>query len=145
MATILNFKVSGFLGKILDKMLQTAVSRRYQSAAEVLKDLNQEQKQATTPTVATPAKPVHQSPPATTPLVKTSASKSKSLVDDELAEMRSQFLEAGTSKNENQKSTPQKAPSPNPAQSKSQVDLELEELKSQFLGSPKPKKPPTQT
>ncbi|MBD1930975.1 MULTISPECIES: serine/threonine-protein kinase [Cyanophyceae] len=141
----LTFKVSGFLGKILDKMLQTAVSRRYQSAAEVLKDLNQEQKQATTPTVATPAKPVHQSPPATTPVVKTSASKSNSLVDDELAEMRSQFLEAGTSKNENQKSTPQKAPSSNPAQSKSQVDLELEELKSQFLGSPKPKKPPTET
>ncbi|MBD1905757.1 serine/threonine protein kinase [Trichocoleus sp. FACHB-6] len=141
----LTFKVSGFLGKILDKMLQTAVSRRYQSAAEVLKDLNQEQKQATTPTVATPAKPVHQSPPAITPVVTTSASKSKSLVDDELAEMRSQFLEASTSKNENQKSTPQKPSSPNPAQSKSQVDLELEELKSQFLGSPKPKKPPTQT
>ena len=140
----LTFKVSGFLGKILDKMLQTAVSRRYQSAAEVLKDLNQEQKQATTPTVATPAKPVHPQP-GTTPVIKPSASKSKSLVDDELAEMRSQFLEASTSKNENQKSTPQKAPSPNPAQSKSQVDLELEELKSQFLGSPKPKKPPTQT
>ncbi|MBD1926719.1 serine/threonine protein kinase [Trichocoleus sp. FACHB-90] len=140
----LTFKVSGFLGKILDKMLQTAVSRRYQSAAEVLKDLNQEQKQATTPTVATAGKPVHPQP-GTTPVIKPSASKSKSLVDDELAEMRSQFLEAGTSKNENQKSTPQKAPSPNPAQSKSQVDLELEELKSQFLGSPKPKKPPTQT
>ncbi|MEP0799858.1 serine/threonine-protein kinase [Funiculus sociatus] len=140
----LTFKVSGFLGKILDKMLQTAVSRRYQSAAEVLKDLNQEQKQATTPTVATAAKPVHPHP-GTTPVIKPSASKSKSLVDDELAEMRSQFLEAGTSKNENQKSTPQKPSSPNPAQSKSQVDLELEELKSQFLGSPKPKKPPTQT
>ena len=33
--------VSKQLGKVLDKMLETAISRRYQSAAEVVKDLNQ--------------------------------------------------------------------------------------------------------
>jgi serine/threonine protein kinase len=46
------------LGKVVDKLLQNAVSRRYQSAAEVLKDMNPQAKQAPPQRAA-----IQQSPP----------------------------------------------------------------------------------
>ncbi|MBD2741810.1 serine/threonine-protein kinase [Coleofasciculus sp. FACHB-1120] len=145
----LTSKVSDSLGKILDKMLETAPSRRYQSAEAVLKDLNSPSAQVVTvisQTPATPAKPPVKSSPVTPPVANTPANLSKSQIDVELEALKAEIMGGGTSKNENQKSASSQPPSPNPTKSKNhgerQVDLELEELKSQFLGSPTPKKPP---
>lgn len=143
----LTSKVSDSLGKILDKMLQTIPNRRYQSAEEVLKDLNPPPAQVTviSQTPATPAKPLKSSP-VMPPTGNKPANPSKSQIDIELEALKAEIMGGGTAKNENQKSASPQPPSPNPAKSKShadlQVDLELEELKSQFLGSPTPKKPP---
>ena len=131
--------VSVALGRILDKMLESAINRRYQSAAEVLRDLNSQMPpivvQPQTPTLP-PTPPIKSQPPVP---------KSTPAIDAELAELKSQFIGAPPPKTPSQKSASQAASSPSPPQSKSQIDLELEELKSQFLGSTNPKKPPTQT
>ncbi|MBD1943879.1 protein kinase [Coleofasciculus sp. FACHB-712] len=136
-------KVSDSLGKILDKMLQTAPSRRYQSVEEVLKDLNPSPAQVTviSHTPATPAKPLKSSP-VTPPVANKPPNPSKSQIDIELEALKAEIMGGSTAKNENQKSASPQPPSSNPAKANSQVDLELEELKSQFLGSPTPKKPP---
>lgn len=131
--------VNDNLGRILDKMVESAINRRYQSAAEVLQDLNAQMPAAiaikpTTPLIPMAKPPVTSQPPAT---------KSNSVIDAELAELKSQFLGTPTPKTPNQKPTPQPASSPTPPKSHSQIDLELEELRSQFLGSNHPKKPPT--
>ncbi|HEY9875513.1 MAG TPA: hypothetical protein V6D12_18930, partial [Candidatus Obscuribacterales bacterium] len=136
----LTSKISDDLGKILDKMLQSAPSQRYQSADEVLKALNSQ------PNIqpSLPQTPVKQAPPPiksspATPVVKTPSAPSKGKIDDELAEVSSQFLTPVPSKTPNQGSVPQKPPSSTPPKSKSQIDIELEELKSQFFT---PKNPP---
>jgi serine/threonine protein kinase len=133
--------VSDALGRILDKMLESAINRRYQSAAEVLKDLTPQ----TLPAAAVkPQLPI--TAPATSPIKSTPpVTKAVTAIDAELAELKSQFLGTPVPKNPSQKAASQPAPPPSPPQAKSQIDLELEELKSQFLGSANPKKPPTQT
>jgi serine/threonine protein kinase len=132
--------VSDALGRILDKMLESAINRRYQSAAEILKDLNSQ-----TPPAAvkqqTPVKPAAISPVKSPPPV----TKSNAGVDADLAELKSQFLGTPTPKNPSQKPSPSQASSPSSPKSNSQIDLELEELKSQFLGSTNPKNPPSST
>ncbi|MBW4546569.1 MAG: serine/threonine protein kinase [Symplocastrum torsivum CPER-KK1] len=131
--------VSVALGRILDKMLESAINRRYQSAAEVLRDLNSQTPptvvKSQTPTLP-PTPPIKSQPPVP---------KSTPAIDAELAELKSQFLGTPTPKTPSQKPTSQAASSPSPPKSKTQIDLELEELKSQFLGSTNPNKPPTQT
>lgn len=109
----LQHPVSNSFSSILDKMLENAINKRYQSAAEVLKDLN-------SPTSVTPSQPpIKTSIPASPN--KTGNKSTNSPVDKDLEELRSQFLGTGTSK--------------------SQIDIELEEVKSQF--DPKaPKKQP---
>ena len=53
----LNNPVSRQLGRVLDKMLERATSRRYQSASEVLKDLNSQRRTvASTPSTPSSAK-----------------------------------------------------------------------------------------
>lgn len=126
--------VSNQLSRILNKMLETIPMRRYQTADEVLQDLNQNSPQSTT--AATVVKPITQSPPTSTPAANP---KSASQIDRELEEMKTQFV--GGSK-------PQKNiqnPSPNPSStpktqptSKSQIDTELEELKAKYLGNNNP-------
>jgi serine/threonine protein kinase len=138
----LTSKVSDSLGKILDKMLQTAPSRRYQSAEEVLKDLNPPSTPVATVISQTPAKPPVKSSPVIPPVANKPPNTSKSQIDVELEALKAEIMGGGTAKNENQKSASPQPPSSNPAKANSQVDLELEELKSQFLGSPTPKKPP---
>ena len=133
--------VSDALGRILDKMLENAINRRYQSAAEVLQDLNPQTPRAAKviaqPSATSPAtSPVTSQPPVT---------KSRGKIDDELAELKSQFLGTPTPQSPSQKSVSPPASSPSPPKSRSQIDLELEDLKSQFLGSAHPKQPPTQT
>jgi serine/threonine protein kinase len=133
--------VSDALGRILDKMLESAINRRYQSAAEVLNDLNSQ----TAPVVAvkhqTPPTPAATSPIKSQPAVTQSSRK----IDDELAELKSQFLGTPASKIPSQKQASPPTSSPTLPKANSEIDLELEELKSQFLGSQNPKKPPTQT
>ncbi|NEQ21108.1 MAG: serine/threonine protein kinase [Microcoleus sp. SIO2G3] len=131
--------VSVVLARILDKMLESAINRRYQSATEVLRDLNSQ----TPPTVVTPQTPTL--PPKPPINSQPPVPKSTPAIDAELAELKSQFLGSPTPKTPSQKPASQPASSPSPPKSKSQIDLELEELKSQFLGTPNLKKPPTQT
>lgn len=125
----LKHPISDGLGRILDKMLETATNRRYQSAAEVVRDLHS---QAPPSTAAKPPSPSAKSPP-----VNPSAA-SKGLIEKELADVSSQFLGAIPSKSPNQASTSQKSPSSNPGKSKSEIERDLEELKSQFQGPGKP-------
>ncbi len=136
----LSYPVTEALGRILDKMLESAINRRYQSAAEVFKELNSQtppaavkQQMLMTPTATSPIK---SQPPIT---------KTNSRVDAELAELKSQFLGTPNSQSPSPKQPSQPAATPSPPKSQSQIDLELEELKSQFLGSANPKKPPSQT
>ncbi|GAX34241.1 serine/threonine-protein kinase [Nodularia sp. NIES-3585] len=104
------------LNRILEKMLVSIPMRRYQTADEVLKDLNQ------SPGVATPA-PIPK--PQSTP---TFVSKSSSQIELELEEVKTQILGAAK-------------PQPNPAQSpkpisqpanKTAMDKDLEELKAKY-------------
>ncbi len=123
--------VSNQLSRILNKMLETIPMRRYQTADEVIKDLNQNSPVATTP--AAPAQPVTQLPPISPPATST---KSASQIDRELEEMRTQFL--GGNKPQKNIQTPSPTPSPIPKSqptSKSQIDSELEELKAKYLGN----------
>ncbi|MFB2922339.1 protein kinase domain-containing protein [Aerosakkonema funiforme] len=118
--------VSDRLSRILDKMLDNAINRRYQSVAEVLKDLNVQTPPAATPKPQTPAKPAAVKPSPITPAIPV-----KSKVDDELAELKTEFLNPGAPK-KNQPSPSPQTPSPHSTTAKSQIDKELEELRSQF-------------
>ncbi len=132
--------VSAALGHILDKMLEYAINHRYQSAAEVLSDLNGQTLSASVAKHQIPTTPTTTSPVKSQPVV----TRSNSVIDAELAELKSQFLGTPTPKSASPQPTPQQASPPSPSKSPSQIDLELEELRSQFLGA-NPKKPPTQT
>jgi serine/threonine protein kinase len=129
--------VSDALGRLLDKMIESTINRRYQSAAEVLKELSSQTPpmlaSQQTPIASTAPSPVTSHPPI---------SPSKSKIDDELAELKSQFLGTPAPKNPTQKPASQSASPSSPPKSKSQIDRELEDIKSQFLGSANPKKSP---
>jgi hypothetical protein len=116
--------VSAHLGRILDKMLETPINRRYQSATEVLQDLNSQKP----PVVVKQQTPVQSKPTVTSYGGK---------IDTDLAEIKSQFLGSSTPKSSSQK----QAYPPIPPTVKNKVEQELEEIKSQFLGSPNPKNP----
>ncbi|AFZ13984.1 serine/threonine protein kinase [Crinalium epipsammum PCC 9333] len=132
----LTSNVNPDLGKILNKMLESVPSRRYQSVDEVLKDFNKIQNVQVNPL---PVAPTPKPPsPQPNPQVFKPASKAKSSIDDELAEISSQFLNSPPATNKNQPSASPKPATPSPAKSKSQVDLELEDLKSEFLGYKNP-------
>ncbi|MEO8892377.1 MAG: protein kinase [Coleofasciculaceae cyanobacterium] len=124
--------VTDTLSRILDKMVESAINRRYQSAAEILQELN----------LPTPQSLKVQQPVATPIKYQPPVTQSHSLIDAELADLKSQFLGVSTPKPSPQ-STPAQTP-PTVAKSPSQVDLELEEMRSQFLRN-HPKQPPTQT
>ncbi|MBN3870927.1 serine/threonine-protein kinase [Nostoc sp. JL33] len=121
--------ISNQLNRILNKMLESAPIRRYQTVDEVIKDLNQQSQVAATPAIA--PKPILQSPPNLPPNF---VSKSPSQVEKELEEMKTQFL--GSSKPQ-----PNKIQPPNPISQpsiKSKIDEELEELKAKYLGKNNP-------
>lgn len=138
--SVLKSPVSDALGRILDKMIATAINQRYQSVAEILNDLNAATPQ---PGAVKPQKPV--TPVATPPKSPPAVKKSSGAIDAELAEISSQFLTNPNSKSPSQKPASQPASSPSPPKSKSSIDRELDELKSQFLGPANPKTPPSQT
>ncbi|NER45434.1 MAG: protein kinase [Symploca sp. SIO1A3] len=126
---VLSQPVSDALGLILDKMIASPINQRYQSAAEVMPHLQVQmpaRKLSIKPPQpqAKPARPVKPQPVAR---------QYSSKIDQELTELRSEFLGNPTPQKPSQKSTT--ASSGNRAKSPSQIDLELEEIKSQFLGS----------
>ncbi|MEH1816174.1 MAG: serine/threonine-protein kinase [Nostoc sp.] len=121
--------ISNQLSRILNKMLESAPIRRYQTVDEVLKDLNQQSQVAATPAIV--PKPISQSLPNSPP---TFVSPSPSQIDLELEEMKTQFLV-------NNKPQPNKIQPVNPTSqpsSKSKIDEELEELKAKYLGNNNP-------
>ncbi len=110
--------LSNQLSRILHKMLESIPARRYQTADEVLQDLNQQSHVA-----ATPAKSAPTLPP-------TVVSKTHSQIDLELEELKTQFMIGG-------KPQPKKVQPSNPISqpaSKNEIDAELEELKTKYLG-----------
>lgn len=117
--------VSDSLEHILDKMLESGINRRYQSADQVLKDLNPQTPPASK---ATPTKPVAQSPPAA-PSVTTYGSK----IDQELAELKSQLLGGTKSNSDIDIELEQMKYQPPSATRKTDIELELEEMKALFL------------
>lgn len=118
--------VGDALGKILDKMLENAINRRYQSAADILQDLNAQPGAAPKPASAPVNLPVKSPPPATF----------KSVIDQELADVSSQFLGATPAKSPNLTPSAKPLSPPNP-KSKSQIERDLDDLRSQFLDPPK--------
>ncbi|BAY24675.1 serine/threonine protein kinase [Calothrix sp. NIES-2100] len=117
--------VSNELNQILKKMLESIPVRRYQTADEVIKDL---EKLTLAATQITSAKPVTISPSPSQPAV---TPKSNSQIDRELEEMKTLF--SGAKKPKNNPVTP---PNTNPQPTtKSIIDDELEELKNKYLGN----------
>ena len=126
-------QVSSQMGKIIDKMVENSLGKRYQSVAEVIADLQMQTPAVATPkTPAPPVAPKQQIPvqPAIKSPAATPANPIKSKVDDELAELKSEILNPAAS---NQKQPASKPATPNINNAaKSQIDKELEELRSQF-------------
>ncbi len=119
--------ISNQLNRILNKMLESIPMRRYQTVDEVLKDLNQQSQVAATPVSV---KPAPQSPPTSAPPFVT---KSPSQIDQELEEMKNQFL-GGAKPQQNKIQSPTPNPTSQPS-SASKLDEELEELKAKYLGN----------
>jgi serine/threonine protein kinase len=120
--------VSSQLSRILNQMLESIPMRRYQTADEVLKDLNQLKPTAATPAIS--VKPVTQPPPASTPVP---VAKSNSQIERELEEMKTVFMTGGNKQQKNINIQPQQ-PTNQPS-SKSKIDEELEELKNKYFGN----------
>ncbi|HAZ46016.1 MAG TPA: serine/threonine protein kinase [Cyanobacteria bacterium UBA11371] len=117
--------VSDALGKILDKTIESAIARRYQSATEVLRDLNSQS--------AAPAMPKSPSPPVKSSPVVAPPTAAKGIIDQELADVSSQFLGAKPAKNHQEAANSQKPLSSPNTKPKSPIEQELEELRSQFI------------
>ncbi|NET59093.1 MAG: protein kinase [Symploca sp. SIO2E6] len=124
---VLSSPVSDALSRILDKMIASPVNQRYPSAAEVMSDLQVPMPVRLARKPPQPVKPAKYVKPQ--PVAKQYSSK----IEQELQELRSEFLESPTPQKPAQK--PAAASSGNQPKSPSQIDLELEEIKSQFLGN----------
>lgn len=139
--------ISDRLATILDKMLQSAINLRYQSAPEILKDLQPKAsptpvKPQISPTPIQPQKPptpVKSQKPLSPIKPQSTPSSYGGGIDEELAALKSEILGIPTPKNPSPKPVSQKPNPANPAQPKSKIDMdidsELEELKSQFGGN----------
>ncbi|HCA95637.1 MAG TPA: serine/threonine protein kinase [Cyanobacteria bacterium UBA9226] len=147
---ILKKPISNDLAAILDKMLQSAVNLRYQSATEILKDLQPKvsPNSLKQPKLMTPVnpqispKPAQQQKPAPpTPSPRKPQPTLPSYggrIDEELAALKSEILGIPTPKNQMPQPGSQKPNLSPPTKPKSaidkDIDRELEELKSQFGG-----------
>jgi serine/threonine protein kinase len=123
--------VSNELSRILNKMVENIPVRRYQTADEVLNDL---QKSSSAGTPAVLPKPVTVTPSTPKPAV---VKQPTSQIEQELEEMKTQFL--GGNKPHKQQINPP-TPTSQPT-TKSIIDDELEELRAKYLGqnnSPNP-------
>jgi serine/threonine protein kinase len=119
--------VSNELGKIIDKMLESIPSRRYQTTDEVLKDLNIQSPIGIPPTII--SQPATQASLNSSP---TFVSQTPSQIEKELLEIKTQFIPG--------KVQPQNAPqqpsvsTKNPTKQDA-VDQELQEMRDKFLGN----------
>ncbi|MEH2161214.1 MAG: serine/threonine-protein kinase [Nostoc sp.] len=121
--------VSNELSRILNKMLESIPIRRYQTVDAVLKDLNHQSQVAAKPPIA--PKLIPQSPPNSPA---TFVSPSPSQLENELEEMKTQFLVGNKPQpNKIQPPTPTSQPT-----STNKIDQELEELKAKYLGNNNP-------
>lgn len=118
--------VSQELNRILNKMLESVPMRRYQTVNEVILDLNQHSEVALTPAVT--LQPIIQLPPNSSPQFVT---QSPSQLDQELEEMKTQFMSGGQLQ---QHKTPSPKPISQPT-NKSEIDKELDELKAKYFGN----------
>lgn len=123
--------VSNDLGKIIDKMVETIPSQRYQTTNAVLQDLNLQsniQSSAVIPPTII-SQPVKQNIPTSQPAV---IPQTPSQLDVELQELKTQFTGG---KVQPKNVPPQPSVATNNAPNKDAVDKELEELKAKFLGN----------
>ncbi len=126
--------VSNELGKIIDKMLESIPSRRYQTTDEVLKDLNIQSPIGIPPTII--SQPATQASLNSSP---TFVSQTPSQIEKELLEIKTQFI-AGKVQPQNipqQPSVSTKNPTnstKNPTKQDA-VDKELQEMRDKFLGN----------
>ena len=129
--------VSDELGRIIDKMVETIPSRRYQTTQEVLQDLNNinnnlniQTSAVIPPTIIT--QPVKQKPSTSQPTV---SSQTSSKIEQELLEIKTQFTGG---KVQPQNVTPQPSVTTNNSTNNSTnndaIDKDLEEMKAKFLG-----------
>jgi serine/threonine protein kinase len=126
--------VSDKLGRIIDKMVETIPSRRYQTTQEVLQDLNNinnnlniQTSAVIPPTIIT--QPVKQKPSTSQPTV---SSQTPSQIEQELLEIKTQFTGA---KVQPQNVTPQPSVTTNNSTNNDAIDKDLEEMKAKFLGN----------
>ncbi|MDJ0617633.1 MAG: serine/threonine-protein kinase [Calothrix sp. MO_192.B10] len=118
--------VSGKLSQILDKMLVSIPARRYQSAEEVIQDINSQTPRIAKPNISTtPPKQSSTTPPKVNP--------TPSQIDLELEEMKTIFLSSNKSPNHQSKSSSQ--PPSKSQTSNSKIDEELEQMRKKYLGN----------
>ncbi|MBD2296705.1 protein kinase [Anabaena sphaerica FACHB-251] len=119
--------ISNDLGNIIDKMVETIPSRRYQTTDAVIKDLNIQSPAVIPPTII--SQPVKQNLPTSPPAV---VPQTPSQLEKELLELKTQFTGG---KVQPQNVTPQPSVSTNNPPQKDAVDKDLEEMKAKFLGN----------
>ncbi|MGM3308494.1 protein kinase domain-containing protein [Anabaena sp. WFMT] len=120
--------VSKELSQIIDKMVESIPSRRYQTSDEVLNHLNHHQSPANIPP-AIITKPVTPASPTSPPTV---FNQNSPEIEKELQELKTQFT-GGKIQPQNvpkQPSNPTSVPTSNDP-----IDKELEEMRAKFLGN----------
>ena len=120
----LKTSVSHELGVIIDKMIETIPSQRYQNIAEVIKDL-QSLNSPNFPNIPTTiiSQPVQKNNPSP---------QNQSQIEKELQQVKTQFTGG---KQQPQKQTSQTSNSTSSKNKQDVIDKELEEMKSKFLGN----------
>jgi serine/threonine protein kinase len=118
--------VSNELGKIIDKMLESIPSRRYQTTDAVLKDLNIQSTIGIPPTII--SQPATQASPNSPPNF---VSQTPSQIEKELLEIKTQFIGG---KVQPQNVAQQPSVSTNNPTKQDAVDKELQEMRDKFLG-----------
>lgn len=121
--------VSQELISILDKMLEYAPSARYQTAGEVIQDLNRLSSVVATNHNAVKVQPTIQANPTSPPIVSPSPA---SLIDLELEEVKTAFGNKNQTKNNPVSSPTPTQHSPKKPTVKNIIDSELEELRKKY-------------
>ncbi|TAE55783.1 MAG: serine/threonine protein kinase [Nostocales cyanobacterium] len=124
----LTTSISNELGKIIDKMIETIPSQRYQTTTEVLQDL-----QSLNPQTSANIPPTIINKPVKQNIVTSQNSSQLNRVDQELQEVKTQFT---VGKQQPQNPTPKTSnPLPENNNNNDVIDKELEEVKAKFSGN----------
>ncbi|NEO64934.1 MAG: serine/threonine protein kinase [Moorea sp. SIO4G2] len=143
---VLSHPISDQLGRILDKMIAGAINRRYQSAAEVSKELHLKTTPATPLRQQKPVTPLRQRKPVT-PIKPTVPSKPavgglNKRIAQELEELKSEIMGNPTPNSKHPTLGSKVAGSSSLPKTKTKLDRELEEIQSEFIGSSNPQQNP---